>query len=48
MDITEQDARHLRELLTHTDIGLPDYVSDTKAQTRAGAIICGRYGRRPY
>jgi hypothetical protein len=48
MDITEQEARTLRELLTYPEIGLPDYGNDSHAQRRAGAIICGNYPGRYY
>jgi hypothetical protein len=41
MDIKDQEARSLRELLSFPKIGLPEYSTELQTQRRVGSILSG-------
>jgi hypothetical protein len=48
MDIEEQEARTLRELLSFPRIGLPEYSAELQTQRRVGSILSGILKRHAF
>jgi hypothetical protein len=48
MDIEDQDARELRELLSFPEIGLPEYSAELQTQRRVGSILSGILKRNAF